>query len=191
MLSHLKLAVAASCVSSVISAARAMAAYPILSELSSDVYQAPSDHAAITRGATICAVRVLNRGLRTIPVITSAEPETGVVVALSAFKFTVRTFFGPVIFDAQSTVAIEAKDGRFRITYSDLEMLYGNKWEAVEKTPRLVDGVRHELTGISTALASCINANKDNWPRLSFASAPRRVNAILAVKFEESARDHR
>src|SRR5690348_11105898 len=65
------------------------AARASLPSLTSQVYQADGDHAAITRRANRCAAQLLRSGLQTIPTIISSDPENGSVIARHIFKIPI------------------------------------------------------------------------------------------------------
>jgi hypothetical protein len=147
-------------------AAPSYAARASLPTLTSEVYQATGDHAAIARRANTCAAQLLHSGLMTIPVIISSDPEAGTVVAHNTFQIPIGKGHGvfAVAFDARSTVSIEAKDGRFRIEYTDLELLMVHDWQPIDGTQSLVDSATATLNGISASLSQCIIAgSKSDW----------------------------
>ena len=137
-----------------------------LPTLTSEVYQTTGDHAAITRRANTCAAQLLHSGLQTIPTIISSDPEAGSVVARDTFKIPIGKGKGlfAVAFDARGEVTIEAKDGRYRMVWNNLELLMVHDWAPIDGTQSLVDSATATLNDIDAAVSECINkATKDDW----------------------------
>lgn len=92
-----------------------------LGDISSDVFTADGRQADIAKRGEACIARLVrNDSLRddaSGPVLTSVLPQFGLVVAHSRL---IKHTFG-LDFIIQSVLTFESKDGRFRMTYSDIK----------------------------------------------------------------------
>lgn len=138
--------------------------------------EAPGDRAAITKRAAGCLARNLRPERAGPAVIQSTDPETGVTVAAASFPYS----RGGVPWTARSTVTVEAKDGRFRITQSNLEHRQGAETTTAAAsflgTNRQGgdwmrvglwwgsggDAVRKQAEALNLRLAACVTA-QDDW----------------------------
>lgn len=104
----------------------------------------------VGRGRT-CMARVL--GSRPV-----TDLEGGVVVAASRFAYTERLLI-PLAWEGRSTVTLEASDGRFRVTHTDIAQRSreGYAWGPVNLwRARDGDRIRAELEAITADLAACV-----------------------------------
>lgn len=121
------------------------------------VFEAPGMKAREMSGkGSACIAQTLKPGLANAPTITSSDLEGGRIVANNYYQ-------GEDGVRMRSTLTFEAKDGRFRITHSDVEAFI-QKWSQVGA----VDGrgppaTITELTAISERIADCVRAKPDNW----------------------------
>ena len=142
----------------------AAAAPQYLERVESPVYETEGDHQAISRRALTCIAQIVRPGLTDAPTVLSSDLDAGVIVANNAFKVTTGLFDA----DARTTLTFEAKDGRFRITHTNVEQFldahYG--WTAVP-TARLSlgDKVQAGAQLISEHIAACVmgKSPSNNW----------------------------
>lgn len=134
-----------------------------LQRVESPVYEADGDHQAITRRALVCIAQVVRPGLTNAPTVTSSDVEGGLIVANNAFEFT----SGLMKSEARTTLTFQAKDGRFRITHTNIEQYldasYG--WTKVG-TWKFSGGekVQAAAQAISDRIADCVKTKPaDNW----------------------------
>lgn len=165
-----------------------------LGPLQSAVYERAGTQREIATAARACALKILRNDAfqirdssrvgfmspagatdgdsSTIPggeVVTTFDADGGLVVAQS--RITRSTLFGKE--SVQSTVTIEAKDGRFRITHSSIGSASADTGYAANRGygPVLVQAmsphekVRAALEGVTEKLAACIRdaPAADNW----------------------------
>lgn len=146
------------------SAAQKRAAIPI-EPLTSQVYEATGDRAAIARRGTKCMAQMLKPGVRTAPTILTSDPESGVVVANNSLQYAEKLLI-PLVYDARSKVSLEARDGRFRLTHTEIEVLtpHGGWAPAKVWSDKLeTDALRTSLVKISADLADCIKKPDEQW----------------------------
>jgi hypothetical protein len=94
-----------------------------LTSVQSPVVQMPGAHQAIAKRGQTCIAQILKPGLVNAPVIVSADTESGIIVANNAFEYSGGGFLSAV-FKGRSTVTLEARDSRFRITQSSIEAFH-------------------------------------------------------------------
>jgi hypothetical protein len=94
-----------------------------------EVYEAANlDHQAITKRALVCIPKFANSGLTTADTIVSSDVEAGYIQARNVWTgYAGGTY--------RSTVTLEAKDGRFRISHSDLGVMFPRSGWAVMRFP--------------------------------------------------------
>ena len=95
-------------------------------EVNSQVYQTPGTPREIaTRGGT-CIAQNLRPGTTEAPLIMNSDLDNGVIVAQSALEFYAKAN----VWRIRSTFTFEAREGRFRINQTNLELFSPtmNKW---------------------------------------------------------------
>ncbi len=130
--------------------------------LASEVYEVNANAADLTRFATACINQHATSGFLDIPTIQSTDPAAGLVVATSHFSGE-----GLVGRDVRTTLTFEARENRFRITYSNFQ-LFG-EW-ALEWVPLSRSGSRwlraqERMNRQSANIANCViaGARAGDW----------------------------
>lgn len=129
-----------------------------LERIESPVFETNGDRATIARRAIICAAQTLRPGMTNASTIIASDADAGVVVA--------RDDIGLGSDEARSTVTIETKDGRFKITHMTIEMHLASVgsfvspgWTKVAG-PSLhccnTDKIVGALNGVTQSLVGCI-----------------------------------
>lgn len=119
-------------------------------DLQSGVVQVPTlDHQTIIQRATSCAARQFKPGAAAADVIVNSDPESGIVVARNAFEYRGVLGFSEV---GRSTFTLEARDGRFRMTHSDVEWLATRHWISGVGS----DDMRDQLERSFDDMADCV-----------------------------------
>lgn len=132
--------------------------YPTVGDIVFDPVTTTGDAKTLAKRGETCMAQTLKSGRADIPVIISSDPEGGRVVARSMFSFQPRYL-------ARSTVVFEAKDGRFRISYTQNEMLDTviGKWVAAFRRPDKGDDFTRIATDISNTVSACVTEAKSDW----------------------------
>lgn len=105
------------------------------------------DAATIIQRATACTPRFATSGLTTAPTIVTSDPTSGF---LQARNFIAAANFAPAY---RTTVTVEAKDGRFRISHEAIEVQLGRSMAPVKVMPA---AFAVELNAQSGKIAACI-----------------------------------
>lgn len=134
----------------------------------SPVYDAPGSQAEIARRGQTCMAQILKPGTVDATVIRSADLAGGVIVGQNAFEYVEKSLGMKLASRARSTVTLEAKDGRFRVTHSDVEtfMQYGGaRWvpAKVWRDKGDADPLKAALAKISDELAACVREKPADW----------------------------
>jgi len=139
------------------------AAHESLSEVTSQVYQTPGTPKEIATRAQTCIAQNLRSGTVSAPQIVSSDLDNGVIVAQNALRFGSLPEW-----QIRSRFTFEARDGRFRISQTGIEMFndmgggwgpigkwFGSPWKKAEAT----------FTASADAVAQCVIAGpkKDIW----------------------------
>ena len=170
-----RIGIAVFCLGATVVAAPAVAA-DYLEAVESPVFEAPGDHAALTRRAATCLAQ--NEGLTGQSIQTDAEG--GTVVGPLLFSYS----SAGVPWSVRSTLTIVSKDGRFRMTHSALSHKQGGPavsgwsifsgsldqgseggWMRVGKWKFSgADKVEAAAQALSLRIATCIQAvPSNNW----------------------------
>lgn len=127
------------------------AAAEYLEQVRSEVFQSPGTASELSNRAKMCAARSLAPGLQGGNIILSAD-DTGVVANNS-----VRYNSGLMEWSLRSKVLIETREGRFRITHTNIERLNNGSWSSVGKwTGSGWQSAETALTDISRSLSRCM-----------------------------------
>jgi len=142
----------------------AAAPWPLIDPVTSQVYETPGDVKSITsRGAT-CMARVLKPGVTTAATILSTDLEGGRVVARHAYE-TPGILGQPM--PSRAIVTFEAKEGRFRIVFTDMEEIPSPNlgWQPVRGRKGPTDAPRTISLLLDTAwlVAKCVKAPVEDW----------------------------
>lgn len=139
------------------------AAAEYLTEVTSQVYQTPGTPKEIATRAQTCIAQNLRSGTVNAPQIVSSDLDNGIVVAQNALRFTQLNDW-----QIRSRFTFEARDGRFRISQTGLEMFndmgggwggigkwWGSPWKKAEAT----------FKASANAVAACVIAGpkKEDW----------------------------
>jgi len=139
------------------------AAHDYLTEVTSQVYQAPGTPREIAARAQTCIAQNLRSGAVNAPQIVSSDPDNGVIVAQNALRFGSLPEW-----QIRSRFTFEARDGRFRISQTGIEMFndmgggwgpigkwFGSPWKKAEAA----------FTASADAVAQCVigGSKKDVW----------------------------
>ena len=126
-----------------------------LERVDSQVYEAAGDKAALAARANAC----INRLVKPISgdnAVTSADVANGMITASNNFRFTDHTMMIASPQQGRSTLKFEAREGRFRFAYTDIEVLYGD-WTPVKVFNRKSGAsVTEGLAQVSDKVATCI-----------------------------------
>lgn len=88
-----------------------------LETVQSTVFETGGEHTTLTRRAAICLVQ--NAGVPGQSV--QSDPDSGIVVGAALFPYSQ----GGIPWSVRSTLTVEAKDGRFRLTHTALTQKQG------------------------------------------------------------------
>lgn len=158
------LAIVAALVLAAPTSALAAKAVP-LGDVVSPVYETEGDAQAIARRGETCMAQVLKPGLVNAPTIISADLAGGVVIGRNAFEYVDKWMIS-TIERARSRTRFEAKDGRFRIVQTDVEIFFADReWRQAKAWENKIesDPGRLKLLEISDHIAACVKAPADNW----------------------------
>jgi hypothetical protein len=140
-----------------------VAAAEYLTEVTSQVYQVPGTPKEISTRAATCIAQNLRSGTVDAPQVINSDPDNGVIVAQNALRFGSFPEW-----KIRSRLTFEARDGRFRISQTGLEMFNdmaggwgsigkwtGSPWKKAEAT----------FNAAADAVARCVMSAKqpDNW----------------------------
>ncbi len=143
------------------SAAAAPTVY--LSTVESPVYDARGSVEALSRKANVCIAQLVSSGLTTAPTILSSDPVSGVIVARNTFEYHETVWGSPLYQTARTRLTFEAREGRFRLSHSDIQVLNGD-WRPIRAAkPGKVDEMRDQLLAQADKIASCIKADRGEW----------------------------
>ncbi len=139
------------------------AAADYLTEVSSQVYQTPGTTREIAMRANTCIAQNLRSGTVNAPQIVSSDLESGVIVAQNALKFGSLPEW-----QIRSRFTFEAREGRFRISQTGIEMYndmaggwggigkwWGSPWKKAEAA----------FAAAADAVARCVMSGpkRDDW----------------------------
>jgi hypothetical protein len=92
--------------------------WPLIAPITSEVYETKGSAREIAAKGATCMARYLRPGVTAAPTIISTDLEGGRVVANNAYE-TPGILGQPI--PSRSTATLEAKDGRFRLVFADME----------------------------------------------------------------------
>jgi hypothetical protein len=139
------------------------AAAEYLTEVTSQVYQAPGTPKEIATRAQTCIAQNLRPGTVNAPQIVTSDLDNGIIVAQSALEYG--SF---PVWKIRSRFTFEARDGRFRISQTGLEQFnemaggwagigkwWGSPWKKAEAA----------FAASADAVARCVIAGpkRDDW----------------------------
>lgn len=139
------------------------AAADYLTEVSSQVYQTQGTPKEIATRAQTCIAQNLRSGTVNAPQIVSADLDNGVIVANNALRFGSLPEW-----QIRSRLTFEAREGRFRISQTGLEMFndmaggwngigkwFGSPWKKAQAT----------FEASAAAVAACVMSGpkRDDW----------------------------
>jgi hypothetical protein len=134
-----------------------------LTEVNSQVYQTPGTPKEIATRAQTCIAQNLRSGTVNAPQIVNSDLDNGVIVAQNALRFGSLPEW-----QIRSRFTFEARDGRFRISQTGIEMFndmgggwggigkwWGSPWKKAEAT----------FAAAADALARCVitGPKRDDW----------------------------
>lgn len=139
------------------------AAHEYLTDVTSSVYQTQGTPKEIATRAQTCIAQNLRSGAVNAPQIVSADLDNGVIVAQNAVRFGSFPEW-----EARSRFTFEARDGRFRISQTGIEMFndMGSGWQQIGKwTGSPWKKAEAAFTASADAVAQCVIAGpkKDVW----------------------------
>lgn len=134
-----------------------------LTGITSPVYQTSGTPKEIATRAQTCIAQNLRPGAVNAPQIVSSDLDNGVIVAQSALSFGSFPEW-----QARSRFTFEARDGRFRITQTGIEMFndMAGGWRPIGKwTGSPWKKAEAAFTASADAVAQCVIAGpkKDVW----------------------------
>lgn len=134
-----------------------------LTELTSDVYQAPGTAQEIAQRAMTCISRNLAPGRVDAQLIVSSDLPNGVIVARNALRYG-----NMPVWEIRSTFTFEARDGRFRIRQSNLERFndMAGGWGPIGKwTGSGASKAEAAFASSALTVAQCAmsNSKQDKW----------------------------
>lgn len=139
------------------------AAAEYLTSVESQVYQTPGTPKEIATRASTCIAQNLRSGTVNAPQIVSSDLDNGVIVAQNALRFGSLPEW-----QIRSRFTFEAREGRFRISQTGLEMFndmaggwngigkwWGSPWKKAQAT----------FEASATAVAACVMSGpkRDDW----------------------------
>lgn len=139
------------------------AAAEYLTEVTSQVYQSPGTPKELATRASTCIAQNLRPGTVNAQQIVSSDLDNGIIVAQNALRFGSLPEW-----QIRSRFTFEAREGRFRISQTGLEMLndmaggwgpigkwWGSPWKKAEAT----------FTASAAAVAQCVMSGpkRDDW----------------------------
>jgi hypothetical protein len=139
------------------------AAHEYLTEVTSQVYQTSGTPKEIATRAQSCMAQMLRPGSVNAQQFVSSDLDNGIIIAQSAVSFG--SF---PVWQARSRFTFEARDGRFRISQTGIEMFndMGGGWQPIGKwTGSPWKKAEATFTASADAVAQCVIAgpNKDVW----------------------------
>ena len=154
---------AAVIVSAVGELASPAAGHEYLTDLVSPVYQTPGTPRDIAMRAQTCIAQNLRSGSVNAQQFVSSDIDHGIIVAQNAI-----TFGSLTVWQARSRFTFEARDGRFRISQSGIEMFndMGGGWQPIGKwTGSPWKRAEAAFTATADTVAQCVIAGpkKDDW----------------------------
>jgi hypothetical protein len=140
-----------------------VAAADYLTEITSQVYQTSGTPKEIATRAQTCIAQNLRPGTVNAPQIVNSDLENGVIVAQSAVRFGSLPEW-----QARSRFTFEARDGRFRISQTGMEMFndMAGGWQPIGKwTGSPWKKAEAAFTASAEAVAQCVIAGpkRDVW----------------------------
>ena len=139
------------------------AAAEYLTEVTSQVYQTPGTPKELATRASTCIAQNLRPGTVNAQQIVSSDLDNGIIVAQNALRFGSLPEW-----QIRSRFTFEAREGRFRISQTGLEMFndmaggwgpigkwWGSPWKKAEAT----------FTASAAAVAQCVMSGpkRDDW----------------------------
>ena len=139
------------------------AAAEYLTEVTSQVYQTPGTPKELATRASTCIAQNLRPGTVNAQQIVSSNLDNGIIVAQNALRFGALPEW-----QIRSRFTFEAREGRFRISQTGLEMFndmaggwgpigkwWGSPWKKAEAT----------FTASAAAVAQCVMSGpkRDDW----------------------------
>jgi hypothetical protein len=139
------------------------AAADYLTEVTSPVYQTPGTPKEIATRAQTCIAQNLRPGAVNAPQIVSSDLDNGVIVAQSALSFGSFPEW-----QARSRFTFEARDGRFRISQTGIEMFndMAGGWRPIGKwTGSPWKKAEAAFAASANAVAQCVivGPKEDVW----------------------------
>lgn len=126
-------------------------------------WEAQGSASDLTRKGATCIARILKPGFTTAPTIVSSDIEGGRIVANTAYE--IPGILG-VSVRSRAKATLEAKDGRFRITFAEVEeFLDGMGWMPVRVRKGPHDAPRQvvALNSQGAKIAECVQAPEEDW----------------------------
>ena len=139
-----------------------------LTEVQSDVIEATGTAAEIASRGQACMSQILAGGTVSADIILSSDTERGVIVARNAQEYS-EGFMGLLVWQMRSRMTLEAREGRFRVTHSQIERFndQAGGWGPIGKwNTSGWQRAEAELRSTLATIANCIVAGtsaRDDW----------------------------
>lgn len=132
--------------------------YPAVGDIVFEPVSTPGDPKTLAKRGETCMAKILRSGRTDIPTIVTSDPDGGQVVGRSVFSV-------PQGLLSRGTVVFEAKEGRFRISYTQTEMYdpIVRSWIAAFRRPGKSDDYTRIATDIANSVSSCVTEAKADW----------------------------
>ena len=137
------------------------AATDYLTSVESEVFQTPGTPREIAARARICMSQVLTAGTVNGDVIISSDLDDGIIVARSALKYGSLPEW-----EIRSRFTFEAREGRFRITQTNLERFndMAGGWGPIGKWPGSQwKGAENAFQLAALNVALCVTSKRQDW----------------------------
>lgn len=135
-----------------------------LLRLDSPVYEAAGSASELARKAAPCIGRIVKPGWTTAPTIVAQDIDGGTIVANAAFEFAKRFAFAVDVERGRAKLTFQAKEGRFRIEFTEIQWLIGRDWYPADKPKKRLNGdIEAVLLNISEQVSACVKAPTGEW----------------------------
>ena len=133
-----------------------------LDVVTSQVYQTAGTPREIASRASTCIAQNLRSGTTDAPLIVSSDLDNGLIVAQTALRFDARANEWQI----RSRFTFEAREGRFRITQTDLEMFSPimSRWGRFRKGG-IANNAEATFAASADAVAQCVisGLKRNDW----------------------------
>lgn len=130
----------------------------------SRTFEVTASREEIARHAVGCINQHATSGFLDVPTIQSSDPALGVIIATNHLSAEGWRAVGR---DTRSTLRLDARDGRFRFSNSDLMGFseWGLAWTPLARSGRRWERIQERLDQQAEAVAECIQdgVSGDDW----------------------------